>query len=288
MTTTAPPTPPRQPGVALVAFPLALLWEPDAVKRVWLALQRHVDALTATCWPSIRRLQSETRLGRSTVLGALKRLRELGVVEAQHRVREGTAGQQTSNLWRLRYDRLAEHPDMAAIVDALGWVQRGVQSAGPPPSSQLDPRGSSQLDPEVNAGGRDRIEAHPLPPAPDTASCTPSGGAAGGEGGPLPSAWWIVDAYVDRCVPWGMTAPPMTEDGLVWSRPVLDLVHRRQLQLRWSEEQWELYLAHAARCPLLLPGTGTWVASLPWLVSKAGMERVLAGQYGPVPDGLCA
>jgi len=66
---------------------------------VYVALATHASHDTQACWPSIQRIASLTKLGRSTVKRALRTLEATGLVHIQ--ARQDGEGDPTSNLYTL-------------------------------------------------------------------------------------------------------------------------------------------------------------------------------------------
>ena len=74
-------------------------------KIVLLSLADHADD-TGRCWPSISRLAQRATVSKSTVIRCLAALERAGFIGAEKRTREN--GGLTSNLYRLRFNRVAQ------------------------------------------------------------------------------------------------------------------------------------------------------------------------------------
>jgi hypothetical protein len=61
---------------------------------------------------------------------------------------------------------------------------------------------------------------------------------------------------------------------------------RRDIEARWkaaperrSLEWWGWFFAKVRECPYLMGESGTWRASLGWLVNRGNLDKVLGGEY---------
>lgn len=143
---------------------------PANEKLVLLMLANHTNGQTGRCDPSLNRLAEECGMSRDTVIRAMKRLEEKGLIRVIRRTLEGA---QISNSYRLAMPGVV----MEGGVEVVEVVTTPVAKCDRGPVAQCN-GGSSTMQRGPVAGCYSKQEVEPgIEPNPQTPT-TPTGAAA--------------------------------------------------------------------------------------------------------------
>lgn len=151
-----PPTVPREPFAMIPAGAYDRLKGDGFALAVYAALAKYADA-NGMCWPKVETICEAVGWSKPTVIKALKRLREVGLVESETRWAKGSV---TANAYRLPLHPPVNHVDSTGKprlpVEApsgqsgLPAPVNVVDSTGKPRLPELEPR---ELEPRELEGG---------------------------------------------------------------------------------------------------------------------------------------